>query len=94
MSEAQAVANNTHDYTDRVCRWGYDIIFHPVTDDGVHAYAIGWGRGIEPGHFILLSNGPDRTTRYRVESIDYYRDPPDMWKGAVVFAPRPTGEER
>ena len=30
----------------------------------------------------------ERTARYRVETIRYYVDPPDMWSATLIFAPR------
>lgn len=78
----------THDYTKDRRGWGHDLIFKPI-DGGQQADATGWGSGIEAGDFMLLSNGND-ATRYYVESVTYYRDPPDMWQAKLWFAPRPS----
>ena len=79
-------APRTHDYARR--NWGHDYTFTPI-EDGQRGHMIGWGRGIKPGDYLILSVlGTNRTTRYRVVSVDYKSDPPDMWTADVVFAPR------
>lgn len=75
----------THDYTQR--GWGHDYAINRVIDGGTVLRASGWGSGISEGDFLILPNG-EATTRYRVESIEYYRDPPDMWSADLWFAPR------
>lgn len=77
----------THDYRNAVRRWGHDITYRPAPNDQLKA--LGWGRGIADGDYLLLSNGKG-DTRYRVDLITYYRDPPDMWKAVLSFAPRTT----
>jgi hypothetical protein len=74
----------THDYSKRC--WGHDYTFTP-TDGGKKASMMGWGNGIESGDFLILQNG-EGTTRYKVKSIEYKRDPSDMWSAQVEFAPR------
>lgn len=76
----------THDYRRDVRGWGHDITY-TVEKDGKILNAQGWGDGLRPGDFILLSNGKDET-RYRVKKITYYGDPKDMWKATLKFAPR------
>lgn len=44
---------------------------------------------IEAGDYLILQNG-DGSTRYRVKTIEYKRDPKDMWEAEVVFEPRPA----
>lgn len=75
----------THDYTRRV--WGHDFTITQVFDGGLKLAMCGWGNGISKGDFLILPNG-DATTRYRVKSIEYYSNPPDMWKATAEFAPR------
>jgi hypothetical protein len=75
----------THDY--RVPRWGHDFATIHVFADGKRITAQGWGRGVLVGDYLLLPNR-NAETRYRVERIDYYPDPPDMWMAELVFAPR------
>ena len=74
----------THDYTERY--WGHDYTFEPIAG-GLYGRMMGWGHGIRDGDYLILLSG-DETTRYKVDSISYYRDPPDMWKAEVSFAPR------
>jgi hypothetical protein len=78
--------NQTHDYRNAMRGWGHDIGYKPLPGDHLDAY--GWGEGIRPGDFVLLSNG-DADTRYRVAKIRYATDPHDMWFATLAFAPRP-----
>ena len=66
---------------------GYDYILEVADEDSEHKgfYMTGQGIGIKPGDHIILQDGPDNV-RYRVESIDYYLDPPDMWLAFLVKA--------
>ncbi|WP_163869574.1 hypothetical protein [Myxococcus eversor] len=75
----------THDYTERY--WGHDYSIQEVRDDGRSLTAMGWGCGIEEGHFLLLRNGAG-STRYLVRRIRYMADPHDMWSASLEFAPR------
>lgn len=77
---------DTHDYTVRVP--GHDFTFRP-RDGGLKGHMMGWGYGLKRGHYLVLPHDEAGTTRYRIESISYYSDPPDMWSAEVVFAPRP-----
>ena len=84
------MTEQTHDYTARY--WGHDYIFTPI-DGGQKALMMGWSSTIlgkftiQEGDFLLLQNGGD-SARYKVTTIDYFNDPPDMWKAEVEFAPR------
>ena len=75
----------THDYRRHNRGWGHDLAYTPIKRNRLRA--TGWGRGIKPGDFILLSNG-DADTRYQFTTIDYYADPSDMWRAVLSFAPR------
>lgn len=77
-----------HDYTKRY--WGHDYTFEPI-DGGMKGRMMGWGSGIEKGDFLLLDN-EGQSTRYLVRRIEYFQDPPDMWRIDAVFAPRPRPE--
>ena len=77
----------THDYTKR--GWGHDYTFDPRRG-GLEGRMMGWGFGIQEGDFLILSRKDGGSTRYRVTHIQYYRDPPDMWRADVEFAPRPN----
>ncbi len=81
MTEAK-----THDYTRR--EWGHDYVFNPV-EGGLKAHAMGWGYGISKEDFLILQNG-DGSTRYKVDEIQYFTDPRDMWSAKLSFAPRPS----
>lgn len=78
-----------HDYTRKKRGWGHDIHFRPIDPEGLRLDAGGWGRGIQEGDYILITN-PDSgsDTRYQVESIEYHIDPSDQWRGVLAFAPR------
>ncbi len=75
----------THDYTVR--EWGHDFGIDTVAQGGEILKVHGWGKSIAAGHYLILPNGA-RTTRYEVEEITYFRDPSDMWKATLRFAPR------
>lgn len=75
----------THDYTLR--QWGHNFTITQVFDGGLKISMSGWKSGISEGDFLILPNGAE-TTRYRVTSIEYYNNPPDMWKATAEFAPR------
>lgn len=76
-----------HDFTSANRCWGHDIHFTLQTADGHRLTAGGWGKDIKQGDYLLLSNGAN-STRYRVESIEYFSNPSDQWQGILVFAPR------
>lgn len=75
-----------HDYTRR--GWGHDYGFTPMDPKGLRLDMYGWGGGIAAGDYLLLQDGPDRSSRYQVENIRYAGDPQDMWFAIAVFAPR------
>lgn len=87
MIEQQA--SQTHDYTKR--SWGHDYTITQVYDGGQRLRLVGWGRGIKAGDYLLLEND-GASTRYQVATVDYYSDPPDMWRMEATFAPRPMKE--
>jgi hypothetical protein len=43
----------------------------------------GFGAYIKQGDFIVI-NDKTSTITYRVEGIDYYLDPPDMWMALLI----------
>lgn len=88
----EAETCNTHDFS--CTTWGWDYTFTPVDKD-LKGSATGWGYGISAGDYLILKNGEDGTTRYRVMDIKYFLDPADMWTANLEFAPRqPTPTER
>ncbi|GAB4243395.1 MAG: hypothetical protein Kow0049_32960 [Stanieria sp.] len=64
-----------HDY--RRYSLGSDYIFELVdhTDKG---YMTGYGMGVKPGDHLLLTID-NQVCQYRVQEIDYYANPSDMW---------------
>lgn len=86
MTAIKAKTYKTHDYTES--RWGHSVILHKKHDDKGLTWSVsGFGRNVDRGDFMILANGTG-TTRYRVEEIEYYLDPKDMWRGVISFAPR------
>ena len=61
--------------------WEQNVVLEPI-EEGIKNYATGQGSGIKCGDYIIL-HGPD-ITRYRVEVIDYYSDPSDMWVALLI----------
>lgn len=76
----------THDYTNP--RWGHDYTVREIINDGVQVRAMGWGSDIRKGDFLIIRNENFETTRYRVVTITYMRNPADMWSALLAFAPR------
>lgn len=68
----------------RGCDYAFDSI-----DDGMRGRIVGWSTPRpRPGDYLILRDGPAVTTRYRVTSVETFRDPPDMFRAEVEFAPR------
>ena len=85
---AQRDRPRVHNYKDK--EWGHDLVFRPE-DNGLRADISGWGSGLKAGDFILMADrekGPQGTTRYRITTIKYHSNPPDMWSGQAEFARR------
>lgn len=78
----------SHDYTKSKRYWGHDIYYTPQ-NNGMQLNAGGWGKGINNGDFILLTNpASGMDTRYQVDSITYEIEPSDMWRAVLIFSPR------
>lgn len=75
----------THDYTVR--HWGHDYTFKPI-DGGMKGSIIGWGSGLKDGDYLLLEDPRGGSSRYQIDSIEYFSNPSDMWSANVKFAPR------
>jgi MioC protein len=56
---------------------GSDFIFEPI-DDGRKGYMTGQGKDVHANEYIALRDGT-KVEYYRVETIDYYSNPSDMW---------------
>ncbi len=75
----------THDFSAR--EWGRNYSIGRIESGGLNISLTGWGTGIKTGDYIIIKNGDD-TTRYKFDSVEYHRDPHDMWFGELTFAPR------
>jgi MioC protein len=73
--------SKTHDCTD--LQDGTEYVFEPIDPLATKAYMTGQRRGIRKGDWIIL-NQSDAPTRYRVQEIDYYASPSDMWIALLV----------
>jgi hypothetical protein len=73
-----------HDLTHYEC--GSDYVFEEI-EQGARGYMTGQARGIRVNDYILLSPDGKQTIRYRVEVIDYYASPPDMWTAVLYRLP-------
>lgn len=62
----------THNFTKQIQSVNYE--FEQI--DGRRSQMTGYGRGINVKDYIILSK---EGIRYRVEAIDYYADPANMW---------------
>lgn len=74
----------THDRTAK--HWGNDTAWSILPDGRLNAH--GWGGQMKAGDYVILPKKDGRTTRYRIDSIEYCSDPVDMWFGVLSFAPR------
>lgn len=83
---------STHDFGPTRRFWGHDYTITQVIDGGQKLHASGWGHDGQPiakGDFLILESGGRRsTTRYRVDGVEYYPDPSDMWTAVLLFDPR------
>lgn len=68
--------NQTYDYTD--CISGRDYVFETLDDDSTSCYMTARWKSIRCGDYIILANASG-AEKYRVEEIDYYSEPSDMW---------------
>ncbi|BAY61238.1 hypothetical protein NIES22_12990 [Calothrix brevissima NIES-22] len=69
------LTHKVHDYSQLVA--GKDYILE-IIDEGMKAYMTATGKGIKPQDYIILQSN-SQNYRYKIESIDYYADPSDMW---------------
>ena len=67
--------HKVHDYSQLV--GGRDYVFE-LLNGGIEAQMTGFGKGVKPDDCIILQHGCS-SYRYRVEDVDYYSDPPNMW---------------
>ena len=79
----------THDYGPGKRFWGHDYSISKIERGGHRIKLSGWSPvAIREGDFFLLENEGGRSTRYRVESITWARNPDDMFHAELIFAPR------
>ena len=75
-----------HDFTWRT--WGHDYSFTPTPGtDGRKGRAHGWWEGIRKGDYLVFRGPNGGQSPYRVDSIRYERDPPDMWFATLTHDP-------
>jgi hypothetical protein len=67
----------THNFTDQV--EGVNYVLEAI--EGSRSQMTGYGKGIKPGDYIILTKDK---IRYRVEAIDYYTDPPNLWTAILL----------
>jgi MioC protein len=71
-----------HDYRKKNCELDYSF---SSMDGGLWGYMTAQKHGVNKGDRILLMQN-SRTIEYRVEEIDYYSNPPDMWIALLKIA--------
>ena len=69
----------THNYTNIIC--GKDFTLE-IANDGLTGDMIGQGH-IKEGDYIVITI----SDKYRVIEVEYYSEPPDMWRGTVYRVP-------
>jgi MioC protein len=72
--------SRVHNYTSYKC--GRDYAFDEV-ENGFQAYMTAYGRGIKRGDLIVLLHERGKI-RYRIEQIDYYANPSDLWIALLI----------
>jgi hypothetical protein len=75
LGKESKLKNKVHDYSQLVA--GQDYILE-ILEEGMGAYMTATGKGVKPQDYIILQSGY-QNYRYKVEAIDYYTDPSDMW---------------
>ena len=81
--------NKTHDFS--AIEWGHNYNILNIKNEGMEISIAGWGRGLSNDDYIIIQNGDD-TTRYKLDAVEYHRDPPDMWFASASFSPRENAE--
>jgi hypothetical protein len=69
-----------HDYTK--LNQGEDYLFETI-EEGKQAIITGEGKSVNCGEYLIL---PDNSgsSRYQVESIEYYSNPADVWMALLI----------
>ena len=71
--------SKTHHYTRQVSGEHYAI----EAVKGDRFSMIAYGKGVQSDDYILLTENL-RSVRYKVEQIDYYAEPPDLWVALLI----------
>jgi hypothetical protein len=90
-----------HDYTIGECGWGHSIGMQTGgTTQGDAGTWIGHGprSGVRmcTGDQIAVTMGSGRVGLFRIESVEYYSDPRDMWRAVarwLAYADEATASE-
>lgn len=69
--------HKTHNFADQIESVNYE--FEKI--DSHTAQMTGYGRGVNPRDYIILTK---ERIRYRVEAIEYYSDPPNLWTALLI----------
>jgi len=73
--------SKVHDYT--CFQYATDYVLEAIAGVPGKWYMTGQGKGIRPQHLIYIQrNGT--VEKYRVEHIDYYSSPSDMWSATLT----------
>lgn len=75
------MATSEHDYTSQ--GWGHAIGM--MDGDRWMGHGPAGRPRMRSGDVILVRMQSGRRGRYAIERIEYFRDPPDMWKASVRF---------
>lgn len=67
-----------HDFRPDKLRWGWNGLDFNVNEDRKTALMKGVGKGIQSGHYIVLTQG-GQDYAYLVELIDYETNPTDLF---------------
>lgn len=70
------------DYRSAVRGWGHDI--NIIGEKWLGHGPLGGAR-IAAGDLLRVDMQSGREGLFRVETVSYFRDPPDMWSARVVF---------
>lgn len=76
-----------HDYTDSSWGWSMMYVRKLNKDDNECQLftALGIGLGIQVGDSVIIKMKSGKTGEFKIEKIDYKRDPVDMWDGTIKF---------
>lgn len=81
-----AATARVHDYRRRY--WGHDYSLTPHADPAT-ARITGWGLNLRVGDLLVIPRPGEggKAAFYRIESLQYTPDPPDMWFTTCRFTP-------